>query len=131
MRLRYRGTCESCGTVLSAGTTAIYDWQRRKVRCVECPMSRSDQATIGSAEEVSATPTESPEVERHLATGTAGGSAYRIYERRSARDRARRQARVAQDNKAWRAKAKREHPVLGRIASAITPKEVWDLSLIM
>lgn len=38
-------------------------------------------------------------------------------------NRAREEARVAQDQ-AWRAKAKEEHPILGRLASAISPKEV-------
>ena len=36
MRLRYRGRCRLCGTQLTAGTDAIYERDRRTVRCLEC-----------------------------------------------------------------------------------------------
>src|SRR5690554_3059991 len=37
MRLRYAGTCSSCGSALSAGTTADYDRVSKTVACVTCP----------------------------------------------------------------------------------------------
>ena len=45
MRLRYRGVCEVCGAQLPAGATAVYDRERRKVRCVECPATGNDVET--------------------------------------------------------------------------------------
>ena len=124
MRLRYSGTCETCGASLPAGTTATYDRLRRKVRCVQCPTtSVAKPTTTPTASGETAEAKELPAADKSLAAGIAGGSALRIYERRSAGDRARQEARVAED-RAWREKAKKEHPFFGRIASAITPKEV-------
>lgn len=136
MRLRYRGVCEACGAQLPAGATAVYDQQRRKVRCVECPTTEGPEAETAKVEieaaaeetgpvasEPAVTPVRSVAPRRSAGSGTAGGSAQRIYERRSARDRARQEARVA-EHRARREKAKAEHPILGRIASAIVPKEV-------
>lgn len=37
MLLRYTGRCRLCGATLTAGTDAIYERNRRTVRCVECP----------------------------------------------------------------------------------------------
>lgn len=119
MRLRYRGVCEACAAELPAGITAVYDRERRTVRCVECPTSGDNVATTvlgGDDPGPAATPSEGW-------AGTAGGSAQRIYERRSARDRAQQEARVAED-RARRQQAKADHPILGRIASALVPKEV-------
>ncbi|MDE3205796.1 MAG: NERD domain-containing protein [Acidobacteriota bacterium] len=126
MRLRYRGVCEVCGAQLPAGATAVYDRERRKVRCVECPATENDVETAVRGIEAATEapdPAESGPPVVPAATGMAGGSAQRIYERRSARDRARQEARVA-GARARREKAKAEHPILGRIASAIVPKEV-------
>lgn len=130
MRLRYRGACEVCGAQLPADATAVYDRERRKVRCVECPAQDPDaealvvdhvEAAAGGAEPAVCEPAVASIAS--VASGTAGGSAQRMYERRSARDRARQEARVAED-RARRERAKAEHPILGRIASAIVPKEV-------
>lgn len=136
MRLRYRGVCEACGAQLPAGATAVYDRERRKVRCAECPTTEGSEAETAKAEvEAASEATEpvasEPAVEseaavasvRSVGSGMAGGSAQRIYERRYARDRARQEARVAED-RARREKAKAERPILGRLASAIVPKEV-------
>lgn len=59
MRLRYAGTCRLCGGVLSTGTDALYERQRKTVRCVTC--------------EAEPTP---------MADGVAGASARREHERR-------------------------------------------------
>lgn len=105
----------------------MYDRERRKVRCVECPPAddnlevSAESAVEVGAEDVGPLLPEPPMPS--VASGTAGGSAQRIYKLRSARDRARQEARVA-DDQARREKAKAEHPILGRIASAIVPKEV-------
>ena len=36
MLLRYRGRCRLCGAELTAGTDAVYERDRRTVRCLEC-----------------------------------------------------------------------------------------------
>lgn len=134
MRLRYRGVCEVCGDQLPVGATAVYDRECRKVRCVECPPAGPEVEALVEAEVEVVAEEDGPvmpeppvasvrSVTSGTAGGSAGGSAQRIYERRSARDRARQEARVAED-RARREKAKAEHPILGRIASAIVPKEV-------
>ena len=60
-----------------------------------------------------------PEIYR----GVAGASARREYERRSERELARKEKVVAAD-KAWREQVRTDHPVLGRVATALTPKPV-------
>jgi nuclease-like protein len=101
MRLRYAGVCESCQTRLPAGTTAWYDPGRKKVRCQDCSETR-----IGP-----------PPVSR----GTAGASAAREYERLAERHHRKVRAQIAADLR-WREQVKRDHPVLGRFAAAITVK---------
>ena len=66
MRLRYAGTCRLCGRALPAGADAVYERDRRTVRCLECAVD------------------EQPAPER-LEPGTAGASARREYERRHRR----------------------------------------------
>ena len=55
--------------------------------------------------------------------GTGGESAQRTYERRSTRERRRKEQAVAEDA-AWRSRVRADRPVLGRLATAITPKPV-------
>lgn len=55
--------------------------------------------------------------------GVAGASVRKEYERRSARERTRKEAVAAADEE-WRQRTKRDHPVVGRVASALTPKPV-------
>lgn len=47
---RYRGVCEACGAHLPAGATAVYDQERRKVRCVECPTMDSPEPETAKVE---------------------------------------------------------------------------------
>ncbi|HZU72990.1 MAG TPA: nuclease-related domain-containing protein, partial [Acidimicrobiales bacterium] len=54
-------------------------------------------------------------------TGSAGSSAQRTYERRSSREKRRKEQAVAADD-AWRSRVKADHPLLGRLATAVTPK---------
>lgn len=56
-----------------------------------------------------------------LDRGSAGASAQREYDRRSAKELARKEAAVAEDA-AWRAGAKERRPLLGRIVTGLTPK---------
>jgi hypothetical protein len=50
----------------------------------------------------------------------AGGSAQKEYDKRSARERAKKEQRVVEDAE-WRQSIKEQRPVLGRIAAALTP----------
>jgi hypothetical protein len=71
MRLRYPGSCRSCGADLSAGTKAIYDRASRKITCLTCVESaRSGGPPVAALGPVA---------------GVAGASARREYERRMAR----------------------------------------------
>lgn len=79
MRLRYAGTCRSCGTALASGSRAVYEPGSRTVVCLRCagesgagPGERSG-VSIGES-------TEPPSV----VVGSAGASAQREYERRKA-----------------------------------------------
>ena len=101
MRLRYAGSCETCNATLSAGTTAWYDRFRGKVRCQSCLPSAPEAQPFSS--------------------GTAGDSAAREYERRSERHQQRVRAELAEDA-AWRKQVEHDHPVLGGIATFLTPK---------
>jgi len=100
MRLRYPGRCRECGVDLPAGTTAVYDRVTKTVACLECaaaptPIEPVTSEPAGSDLETLATadvPTElEPEPPCPLAeapgvvVGTAGASAQREHDRRSAK----------------------------------------------
>lgn len=113
MRLRYGGACEVCGVALPARSQAWYEPTRRRVRCPGCPAPGEP-----------ATTTAEVEVPSPLAAGSvghAGASARREYEARSARHRARTDAKVAADD-AWRRQVKQDHPLVGRMAAVMTPR---------
>lgn len=96
LHLRWAARCSACDRELAAGATAVWDGDAKTARCVACPAGAIDP-------------------------GTAGRSAAREYERRSARERVRKEARVAADEQ-WREEIVRARPVLGRIATAMTAK---------
>lgn len=119
MSLRYKGTCEACGAALAARTTAWYDSARRKVRCTVCGPAAGDPAptaTFPAKRQAPSTALPPPPD-----TGHAGASALRKYERLSERHLERAKAELARDA-AWRDHLKQGHPVLGRLAGAVTPK---------
>lgn len=72
-RVKYDGPCAKCGTVLRAGTVAVWDRRARKMSCVECPEAPEDRVALHS--EVEADSSLSIDI------GVAGGSARRTYER--------------------------------------------------
>lgn len=110
MKLRWAGTCASCDTALAARTTAYWDSSAKTATCLNCQPVSSSVEVVGE-----------PLDPEPLARGTAGASARREYQKRSARETARKQQRVDEDAK-WRERAKTEHPIIGRLASALTPK---------
>ncbi|MCY1718585.1 nuclease-related domain-containing protein [Microbacterium sp. SL62] len=61
MRLRYAGTCRSCGEALDAGAQAVYSRTAKSICCLTCAGEPAE-----------------------IASSTAGGSARREYERRKA-----------------------------------------------
>jgi hypothetical protein len=75
LRLRYAGTCRTCGAPLAAGVTARYERSTRTVRCLPC-VAADEPTAAGPAEAV-----PPPAVQ----TGTAGASAAREHDRRAAR----------------------------------------------
>jgi hypothetical protein len=100
LRLRWDGQCASCSGALAGGTEAWWDSEAKSATCVPCHDGP-------------------PPIE----TGVAGASAAAEYEKRSRRESRRKEAVVAKDA-AWREQVKESHPVLGRVATALTPKPV-------
>lgn len=123
LRLRYDGTCTMCGTDLPARTTAIYNRRSRTVRCLDCVAigTSTDTVVVDVRRPLLAAvadvgPAEEPHsASDSAATGIAGASARREFERR----RARRQARVRE-----------AHPKLGGLLLAVfddpQSTRAWD-----
>lgn len=108
LRLRRPDVCEHCRAELEAGTQAVWFTMSKTVRCLPCVQAETQQSPDKAPE---STPAES----------TAGGSAQREYERRSARELARKQRAVDEDAE-WRSRVKQKRPVLGRLAALMTEK---------
>lgn len=100
MRLRFAGSCDSCGQPLDAGTRAAYLKASKTVRCLPCV--GGEDAT--SAPAAAAIPEHAP-VPEAVDSGTAGSSARREYERRAAK----REARIRE-----------AHPRLGGLILALS-----------
>lgn len=66
----------------------------------------------------SATPAETPSEKQ---SDVAGASAQLEYDKRSTRESAKKERRIAEDA-SWREEAKEQRPVVGRIVTALTPK---------
>ena len=119
IRLRFAGKCSICHEAVPAGIRALYVPERKQVTCMNCysataPGAGDTEAATSPEPGTSAAPVPS-------VRGQAGVSTRREYEKRAARHRQREEERIAEDAR-WRAEAVREHPILGRIASATTPK---------
>ncbi|WP_282946511.1 nuclease-related domain-containing protein [Cellulomonas endometrii] len=97
MRLRYAGTCDSCAVSVPAGTQAGYVRTTRTVRCLAC-LGGTLQSGSGDATDAASEPSPTN-------AGTAGSSARREYERRSAK----REARI-----------RAAHPRLGGLILAVS-----------
>lgn len=119
IRLRYTGKCHVCQAEIAARLSAFYEPEFKRLTCLSC----AGTPDLDNKTPRSAGSNESDEVTRTRPSvrGTAGASARREYERRAARHQRREEERVADDAR-WRAEAVREHPILGRIAAAATPK---------
>ncbi len=112
INLRWATTCAACTSELPAGTAATWSRTERRAYCLDCtPTDAVDAASLDPA----------PEDRRPLDHGEAGASARREYERRSAREAKRKQQKL-DDDREWRSRVKAERPVLGRLATALTPK---------
>lgn len=100
LRLRWDGECMACRGALSGGTEAWWDSVEKAATCLPCHDGP-------------------PPID----TGVAGASAAAEYEKRSRREAKRKQAVVDRDT-AWREQVREEHPLLGRVATVLTPKPV-------
>lgn len=92
LRLRYAGTCTVCAADLPARTAAIYDRGSKTVRCLDCDPTGhlADPVVVDVREGSTPPPTKARPAEASTpagaaATGTAGASARREFERRKAR----------------------------------------------
>jgi len=112
MRLRYAGTCAGCGAHLAAGVRAAYSGATKTVRCLPCLEPHAAASPDAPATDLASDPTQAlpkaptplPTLEP-VETGSAGSSARREYERRSAK----REARIRD-----------AHPRLGGLILALT-----------
>ena len=118
MNLQRAGSCADCATELPVGKPAYWVASERVVRCVDCGADAGPGASPPAVPLV-----VQPAPPQPLDRDVAGGSAFREYERRSTRERAKKEQRV-NDDVEWRAAIKEERPVLGRLAAALTPKPV-------
>lgn len=100
LRLRWDGACANCDAALAGGTEAWWNPEAKAATCVPCHDGP-------------------PPID----TGIAGASAAAEYEKRSRREARRKQAVVDRDA-AWREQVREDHPILGRVATALTPKPV-------
>ncbi|WP_227422848.1 nuclease-related domain-containing protein [Pengzhenrongella sicca] len=94
MRLRYAGTCRDCGVDLDAGVRAVYDRATKTMICVTCPVPDVAAEVIKPAEilevvEAVRTPAIPEPRPAPVDSGSAGASARREHERRSAKREAR------------------------------------------
>ena len=105
LKLRWPSSCAACSRALQGGSEAWWDSERKEAKCPSCHANAADTAA----------PAVAPD------RGAPGASARREYEKRSARERSRKEAVVASDD-AWRRSVRDEHPLVGRLASALTPK---------
>jgi hypothetical protein len=103
MRLRYAGACRVCGVELPAKVEAIYERTTKTVRCVSHD----------------ARPAVEPAVVEVVESGTAGASARREFERRTAK----REERI-----------RTKHPKLGGLILAVSDEQqsttAWDIGAL-
>ena len=128
--IRRADVCAECGEPLAAGSQAYWDANARVVKCVACsssdrtaPPSPEVAQESAAAEEAPDVPFQPVDTEPRIAEyrgDVAGGSAKKEYEKRSARELAKKEQRVAEDAE-WRRSIKEQRPVIGRIAAALTP----------
>ena len=126
LRLRWSGSCAACGQDLPRGTTALWSPEAKAATCLTCAGPTDLDGCCNSA----ADNTDVPAGEHPAAAlpkivdgGLAGASARREFERRSARER-RQQERAVAEDAAWRNQIVESRPLLGRVATLITPKPV-------
>jgi len=131
MKIRRAGACADCGAELPVGTSAYWVATEKVVRCVQCvgqaPADPQPAAESVILPRLADTPpdrvTPKPQPGSVSDTNVAGGSALHEYDRRSAKERAKKEQKVAADAE-WRATVKQERPILGHIVAAFTPKPV-------
>ena len=129
MEIRRDDRCAVCRIDLPAGTVAYWIRTERIVRCVQCNTAGAESQVVGPESPPSDRPTDQPVCADAVPPpagdsprrDAAGESAQNEYDKRSARELANKHRRVAEDAE-WRDSIKHERPVLGRIASVLTPK---------
>lgn len=118
-KLRRDDTCVECGEPQAVGATAFWSAAEKVARCVSCHEAHS--APSSGSEQAPAPPTTA----QPPAADIAGRSAAIEYEKRAMRERQRKEKRVSDDAE-WRENIREQRPVLGRVATAFTPKPQID-----
>ena len=86
MRLRYTGTCRSCGATIEAGQVATYDRADRAVECLQCPPAAPSVPELAApGDGRHRRPGQTGDVAGIPDPGTPGASAWREHDRRVAK----------------------------------------------
>jgi Nuclease-related domain len=121
MKLQRDDSCADCKTAIAAGESAYWYREERVARCVGChPMVANSTLAITRDVVRSEADTTLP-VTVAAAIDVAGGSAQREYDKRSVRERAKKEQRVAEDAQ-WHEAIRAKRPVIGWIATTITAR---------
>ena len=141
MKLRRDGECADCRQPTLTGSKAYWFADERVIRCSDCfspeasvdavePAKELVNSAVGTpaadqpspAAVVESAVIESTVVETDaVQSDVAGASAQVEYEKRLARELAKKERRIAEDAE-WRAEIKQQKPVVGRIVTALTAK---------
>lgn len=116
MKLRWDGACSGCGETIPAKAEAVWDSDSKRATCLGC----ADRVGGGDTAAAPA-PAVAPQPPPSIDVGSAGASAQRAFDKKAARV-ARKNERARADDEAWRSRVVGERPVLGRIATALTPR---------
>lgn len=130
MKLRRDGECADCQQPTLTGSKAYWFADEWVIRCSDCfapeasvkdePAKMLVHATASAS--VAEQPSGTAAVENDVVQAdVAGASAQLEYDKRSARELAKKERRIAEDAE-WRAEIKQQKPVVGRLVTALTAK---------
>jgi hypothetical protein len=107
------GRCAICDAAMPAGTVGYWNGPRKTLKCLAC----FETTTEGSRRLEDTAPPASSEIRRD----EAGRSAQKEFEKRAAKEVARKEQAIQKDAE-WRTEIRKKRPVLGRLFTVLTPK---------
>lgn len=122
LKLRWAASCGACATQLPARSDAWWDNTARTTTCVTCHGGAPGTPAAADLDPVSVADRQ-PETPPLVDAGIAGASAQRTYDKKAARLQRENERTLAADQK-WREDLIEQRPVVGRLASVLTPRAV-------